>query len=107
MNIGPKCKQSQEFPVGHGQGQVSNVAIGYSSGGVGGGALTSASQYNTRTQRSLDDVLSWISYVLAKLHDVQWKTLGYEMSEGQEPDFQKPVFGIHNPNPIVEDVLTR
>lgn len=57
-------------------------------------------------EASLTTVLKWISNVLEVLQRVKWKQLGYEPREGLPADQGTPLYEIHNPNEMVEKVLT-
>lgn len=57
-------------------------------------------------ETSLTTVLKWISNVLGVLQRVKWKQIGYEHPDTLTGERGRPMYEMHNPNEMVDEILT-
>lgn len=63
--------------------------------------FSSAAGTSITPLHSCVSVLSWVQYVIAKLHDIQWRQIGTESGTG------RPLFEMVNPNAVIEEIYQR
>ncbi|KAG5192566.1 hypothetical protein JKP88DRAFT_271144 [Tribonema minus] len=109
------------FGMGYGAGEGHGGA-----GGGGGGAMgeTVHDILNAASQQHLADpggagdgssgpalyhalksVIQWTGTVVAGLTAMQWQQLGFESKPDGTPDYNRPLYKIQNPNPIIDGII--
>ncbi|CAN0158979.1 unnamed protein product, partial [Ectocarpus sp. 8 AP-2014] len=62
---------------------------------------------NVSLYEALKSVIEWTGQVVNGLQAVQWQLLGYESKPDGQPDHERPLYSMSNPNPVVNSIVRR
>eukprot|EP00903_Cladosiphon_okamuranus_P007178 g6970.t1 len=62
---------------------------------------------NVSLYEALKSVIEWTGQVVNGLQAVQWQLLGYESKADGQPDHERPLYSMSNPNPVVNSIVRR
>ncbi len=55
--------------------------------------------------RALKSVISWSKEVVNSLTAIEWKLIGYETLPNNQSNFDRPLYSISDPNPLISNLL--
>ncbi len=70
--------------------------------GFAGPAEISPSAFN----HAMRNVISWSEEVVNTLTSIEWKLIGYETLPNNQPNHDRPLYSISNPNPLIANLLS-
>ncbi|CAM9764029.1 unnamed protein product, partial [Discosporangium mesarthrocarpum] len=62
---------------------------------------------NVTLYEALKSVIEWTGQVVKGLQSVQWQLLGYELKADGNPDHDRPLYSMSNPNVIINNIVRR
>ena len=62
---------------------------------------------NVTLYEALKSVIEWTGQVVNGLQAIQWQLLGYESKSDGQPDHDRPLYSMNNPNPVVNSIVRR
>lgn len=62
---------------------------------------------NVSLYEALKSVIEWTGQVVNGLQTIQWQLLGYETKADGQPDHERPLYSMSNPNPVVNSIVRR